>query len=328
MFSTDSPLEGERLDKAIAARGAISRRLARRAIDAGAVFVDGKRVRVAGRALRKDEEVRVNLQAAGEDFEARRRRTGIDERRVLYKDEYLVAVDKPAGVAAQPTLTGTKALPELVSTTLGGWVSGVHRLDLQTTGVTVLGRNKRAVAALNRAFREDEVKKTYLALSTGGGPPREESNGREGEDAASGRWSGRLARNRAVKGAWRVVPSGGVSATTDWAVIERFGEETEEGGFCLMKLQPLTGRTHQLRAHLAHAGMPIVGDVKYGGPSFVTFPDGRRLEVPAMLLHALRLSLPHPRTGQMLTLEAPLPREFLSVARALGSRNISAAEQP
>ncbi|MFW5878774.1 MAG: RNA pseudouridine synthase, partial [Myxococcota bacterium] len=76
----------------------------------------------------------------------------------------------------------------------------------------------------------------------------------------------------------------------------------------------------QLRAHLAHAGAPILGDRRYGGPTFVTFPDGRRLELPRTMLHARRLVLPHPVTGKQMEIEAPIPADMLEIARELGAR--------
>ena len=153
---------GERLDRFIAARGGISRGEARRALEAGGVFVDGKRCKIAARGVHPGQQIVVNLEEGGRDARAV---AALDRSRLLYADDDLVAVDKPAGVPAQPTLTtdlGT--LPDLVAALLGGPVTIVHRLDRETSGVTVLARTKAAAAALSEAFRVGGPEKTYLAL--------------------------------------------------------------------------------------------------------------------------------------------------------------------
>ncbi|HEX9289997.1 MAG TPA: S4 domain-containing protein, partial [Anaeromyxobacteraceae bacterium] len=134
--------EGERLDRFIAARGGISRGLARRALDVGGVFLDGRRCKVAGRIVRAGQAVVVNLEEAGRAAGAP---AALDRGQLLYADEHLVAVDKPPFVPAQPTLTTDRgALPELVGALLGAPVTLVHRLDRETSGVTVLARTRAA----------------------------------------------------------------------------------------------------------------------------------------------------------------------------------------
>ena len=153
---------GERLDRFIAARGAISRGLARRALEAGGVFLDGHRCKVASRIVRDGQAVVVNLEEAGR---AAGTPPALARSSLLYADDDLVAVDKPPFVAAQPTLTTDRgALPELVAALLGAPVTLVHRLDRETSGVTVLARTRAAAAALSEAFRAGAPRKTYLAL--------------------------------------------------------------------------------------------------------------------------------------------------------------------
>jgi 23S rRNA pseudouridine1911/1915/1917 synthase len=283
--------EGERLDRFIAARGGISRGEARRVLDAGGVFLDGHRCKVAGRAVRAGQEVVVNLAEGGR---AALVAAPLERARLLYADGDLAAVDKPPFVPAQPTLTtDAGTLPELVAALLGGPVILVHRLDRETSGVTVLARTREAAGALAAAFRDGAPSKTYLALAACAPAPRD---GRV--DAPIGKDPGRA-------GLRRVDPRGDAAAT-------RYRTLREGPGGALVEVRPETGRTHQIRVHLAHLGAPLLGDARYGGPRRVG-----EVAIPRVMLHALRLELVHPVTGAALVLEAPVPEDFAAVERAL-----------
>src|SRR4051812_28762831 len=189
--------------------------------------------------------------------------------RVLYRDALMLVLDKPAGLAVHrdrgraggETLTdhldalrfGLPRRPEIV-----------HRLDRETSGCLVLGRHPRALARLNALFRGREVDKAYWALVEGG--PEED----EGEIALA------LGREDSRRG-WRMHPdAAGQPALTRWRVLGR-------GPVTWLELQPITGRTHQLRVHCAALGWPIVGDALYGSAS----RDG-----PGLMLHARAVSVP------------------------------------
>jgi 23S rRNA pseudouridine1911/1915/1917 synthase len=284
--------EGERLDRFVAARGGISRGLARRALAAGGVFLDGRRCKVAGRLLRAGQKVAVNLEEGG-------RVPGpsapLDRRCLLHADAHLAAVDKPAGVPAQPTLTGDRGtLPDLVSELLGAEVAPVHRLDRETSGVTVLARTRLAAAALAEAFRAGTPEKTYLALCARAPRP------------PHGRIDLPLAKDPRHPGRRQVAASGEPAATRYRTLA------VGPAGTALVEARPETGRTHQIRAHLAHLGAPLLGDPRYGGPRKVG-----EVAVPRVMLHALRLEIDHPATGARLCLEAPLPEDFRQVQRGL-----------
>jgi len=286
--------EGERLDRFIAARGGVSRGLARRAIDAGGVFLDGRRCKVAGKLLRAGYEVTVNLEEGGR---APASDGALARERLLFADEHLVAVDKPAGVPAQPTLTSDRGtLPVIVSALLGSEVVLVHRLDRETSGVTVLARTKAAAAALSEAFRVGGPEKTYLALCARAPAP------------PAGRLEAAIGKDPRRAGLRRVA-AGGDAAATRYRTLA-VGEGT---GTALVEARPETGRTHQLRVHLAHLGAPLLGDPKYGGPRMVG-----PVSVPRVMLHARRLELAHPVTGAPLAFEAPVPADLAEVALALG----------
>jgi 23S rRNA pseudouridine1911/1915/1917 synthase len=283
--------EGERLDRFIAARGGISRGEARRALDAGGVFLDGRRCKVASRPVRAGQSVTVNLEEAGRGAAPP---PPLGRERLLYADAELAAVDKPAGVPAQPTLTTDRGtLPELVGALLGAPVTLVHRLDRETSGVTVFARTKAAAAALAEAFRTGAPEKTYVALTARVPSPRD------------GRVEAPLGKDPARAGLRRV-DARGEAATTVYRTLR------DNSAAALVEAAPETGRTHQIRVHLAHLGAPLLGDARYGGPRRVG-----EVAVPRVMLHARRLVLAHPATGARLVLEAPLPEDFLAVERAL-----------
>jgi 23S rRNA pseudouridine1911/1915/1917 synthase len=282
---------GERIDRFIAARGGISRGAARRALEAGGVFLDGRRCKVAGRLVHPGQQVVVNLAEGGRAAPAA---GPLERARLLYADAELVAVDKPAGVPAQPTLTtDAGTLPAIVEALLGAPVILVHRLDRETSGVTVLARTRESGAALAQAFRDGTPEKTYLALCAR--PPA----------PAEGRIDAPLGKDPARAGLRRVDPRGDPAAT-------RYRTLRAGPLAALVEASPETGRTHQIRVHLASLGAPLLGDARYGGPRRVG-----EITVPRVMLHARRLELRHPRTGAPIAFEAPLPEDFLAAEREL-----------
>jgi 23S rRNA pseudouridine1911/1915/1917 synthase len=284
--------DGERIDRFIAARGGISRGEARRVLERGGVFLDGKRCKVTGRILHDGQKVTVNLEEAGHGADAP---APLERSRLLFADEQVAVVDKPAGVAAQPTLTTDRGhLPELVSALTGTAAILVHRLDRETSGVTILARTADAARKLTDAFRDGTPEKTYLALCARAPEPAE---GRV--DAPIGKDPRHPAR--------RAVMEGGQAAATGYRTLA-----VGPGGAALVEARPETGRTHQIRVHLAHLGAPLLGDARYGGPRMVG-----DVAIPRVMLHALRLTVGHPVTGARMTFEAPVPGDFEAARKAL-----------
>jgi len=240
----------------------------------GAVYVDGRRA-PRNRLVEVGSRVMVVLEEAGRSVTAEIDRPELPELIVLFEDSDVLAVNKPPFVVAQPTPGRVgDSLLDLASRYLGRPAGLVHRLDRETSGVTVFGKDARSTSRLAAAFREGRAKKEYLAITTAGLPER-------------GTIDLPLSRDPSRAGRWRATRSAnGLKALT------RF-ERTSEGAYSVVALFPQTGRTHQLRAHLAALGHPIVGDVLYGGP-----------EGPRCLLHARRLEL------DGLRLEAPIPADF------------------
>ncbi len=232
---------------------------------------------------------------------------------VVYADERLVVIDKPAGISlatrrAEPHAAVARLLAAVdASRRLALGLSPdslllVHRLDVGTSGLVVVARDADSHRRLVRCFSERSVEKTYLAVVWGRPRP------------ATGEWSWPLGPDRRDRRRMRVDPAGR-SALSRYRVIGGPGFAS------LVMLTPATGRTHQLRVHLAHAGHPIVGDDLYGGPRHRGVRDAAMraaLQPPHPLLHAWRLVISLPGETDPLRCEAIVPRTFAEAIAALG----------
>ncbi len=209
---------------------------------------------------------------------------------ILHRDDQLVVLNKPPGLAVQGGTRSERHLDGLLDALRLGHVERprlVHRLDKDTSGVLVVARTPAAAAFLTRAFRDKTTRKTYWALAVGRPKP------------AQGRIALALAKQAGHGGERvRADPEEGKHAVTYYRVVDSAGERAS-----WLALMPVTGRTHQLRAHCAAIGTPILGDPKYGGAGaeLAGVPNARRLH-----LHARELSIPHPQGG-ILRVTAPLP---------------------
>jgi tRNA pseudouridine32 synthase / 23S rRNA pseudouridine746 synthase len=203
---------------------------------------------------------------------------------VLYADPWLLALVKPSGLLSQPGL-GPELADSLISRAQERWpeVRLVHRLDRDTSGLILLARDATTHRVLSAAFAERRVRKTYLAMVQGLPADRD------------GIIDQPLARIATRPPRYGVVPleCGGKSAFTRWRVLRRFV------GSSLLLLQPRTGRSHQLRVHLAAIGHPVLGDPLYGETLY-----GEPAPAPRMQLHAAGLQLLHPATGKPLHLRS------------------------
>ena len=215
--------------------------------------------------------------------------------RLLYRDGLILVVDKPAGL---PVHAGPKRGPNLedyleaLRFGLPGRPHLAHRLDRDTSGCLVLGRHKKALRRLGRLFEQGRVEKVYWAVVEGTPDPLERRIELPLEK-----------RSTAARGWWMQVASeGGQASITDVRVL------ASAGGRSLVECRPRTGRTHQLRVHLAAIGHPILGDPVYGGPLQVGRPGD------PLLLHARSIALPLYASRPPVVVTAPLPAAFVALA--------------
>lgn len=292
---------GTRLDRFLAERGELgTRSRVRRLLEQGAIRVDG-RIPKAGHCLRAGERI------TAEDVvdPVRTLEPEPIALRILYEDEALLVIDKPAGLVVHPAPghprgTLVNALLHHLGTaaSAGGLdperLGIVHRLDKETSGVLLVAKTAAALADLGEQFRRREVEKRYLALAWGR------------FDRPAVRVALPIGRHPVQRKKMAVVQRGR-EAVTRFEVVEQFRRAA------LVAAYPVTGRTHQIRVHLASSGHPVVGDQRYG--------RGRPAPIGRQALHAERLRFRHPVTGRRLELRSPLPEDFrqaIEVFRAEG----------
>ena len=213
--------------------------------------------------------------------------------RLLYRDALMLVIDKPAGLAVHRGPKGGASLEDFFDALRFGLPrppSLAHRLDRDTSGCLALGRHRKALAELGRLFRSGAVGKTYWAVVEGG--PAEDS----GHIALA------LGRKDVTRGWWMKVDPDGQPAVTDWRVLGRGANST------WLALEPLTGRTHQLRVHCAAVGWPIMGDAVYGNAE----------RGAALQLHARELVVPLYRKRAPIRVTAPVPTHMVVLLKACG----------
>jgi 23S rRNA pseudouridine1911/1915/1917 synthase len=280
---------GLRLDAFLAARGAApSRAAAQRLIERGAVTVDG-RPRPKNHRIGAGERVEVETATA----EPAARAQEAVQFEIVHEDEHLLVVDKPAGVVTHPAPghhgpTLAEALAHLAAGGTHPERAGiVHRLDRDTAGLLVVARSDEAHAALQKMMKEREVTREYTALVEGH------------PDTESGTIDAAIGRDRANRTVMSTRTDRGRHAVTHFEVLERLPRTA------LLRIRLETGRTHQIRAHLAAIEHPVVGDPQYGGRE-----SGRRLGLEHQFLHASRLMFRHPFTRELVACESKPPAEL------------------
>jgi 23S rRNA pseudouridine1911/1915/1917 synthase len=295
--------EAGRLDVMISKVAGVSRALARTWLEGGAVRVNGIDAVKASLQLRGGERLQwippapQPSQILPEDIPLT----------VLYEDEHVIAVDKPAGMLTHPAAhvhSGTlvNALLGRVPLALEGEDFGlegyrpgiVHRLDQDTSGVIIVAKTREALSHLGKAFADRRTKKEYMAITVGV-PPLETII-----DASIG-------RHPTVKTRMSVAGTNAKDARTEFKVLQV--APREKPTHALVKSRIHTGRTHQIRVHLQHLRTPILGDDVYGKPSSI---------IDRQALHAWRLELHHPITQELLRIEAEPPMDFVGAWLEVG----------
>jgi 23S rRNA pseudouridine1911/1915/1917 synthase len=296
-------LEGERLDRALSIVAGASRAEVARWIEAGRVSVNG---RVATRAA---ERVRSGQVLSAEPLPPPPSDAKPDPDvvfRVLHQDEDIIVVDKPAGLVVHPAkghwegtlVHGLLALGPLADSEGGPPRPGiVHRIDKDTSGVLVVARTAEAREALKQAFSQHDIERVYDAIAVGAVTDCtiDTLHGRHPTDRK--RFTGRVREGR--------------RAVTHVRVVERFS------GATLIECRLETGRTHQIRVHLAESGTPLLGDALYGKPA--RDPDVRAIgeALHRQALHARVLGFVHPRTKKKVRFESPWPDDFAAAIKSL-----------
>jgi 23S rRNA pseudouridine1911/1915/1917 synthase len=314
---------GQRLDRIVTAHCAeLSRTRVQELIEGGLVLVDDRVVKKGSQHLHGGEHITLDA----EDRPPVRAEAEAIPLDVLYEDEDVIAVNKPAGMTVHAGAGNSRGT--LVNALLGrGQTLSqsndllrpgiVHRLDRGTSGVILVAKNDAAHAKLGEAFRRRAVKKTYIALVQGLLPN------------TSGRIEFAISRDPVRRTRMAAVPKtrSGLAlrtareARTDWRALARIDSTT------LVEVQLHTGRTHQIRVHFSALKHPVVGDTLYGAATQLRIGVGgsaahEKIALPSLgrnFLHAARLGFAHPRTGEWLELRAPLPSELRAYLRRLAT---------
>jgi 23S rRNA pseudouridine1911/1915/1917 synthase len=296
---------GQRIDVIVAAALGRSRNHAQSLLRRGCVELHPLRGRVEGSSRLKDGD-RLVIHAPAEETAAENAPAGeaipLD---IVYEDDALLALSKPPGLVVHPAAghragTLVNALVHhrggQLATRGGGERLGlVHRLDKDTSGLMLIAKTEEAHEKLGRAFAQRQVQKFYRALCWGV------------FRRASGACRESIGRHRVHRQKMTVLKAGGRAAHTDYRVLAQGASGAE------VECQLHTGRTHQIRVHLAHLGHPVWGDHLYGRAHALA--DG--FEPARQMLHAARLEIAHPVTGRALKLEAPLPEDYLAARQQL-----------
>ncbi|MCP4448199.1 MAG: RluA family pseudouridine synthase [Myxococcales bacterium] len=281
--------QGLRLDQFLAATVPdLSRRKARVLLDIGGVYVDRARVKVASRVVKEGQLVEVVLGGA---FDRATKKTGTVARSkdaaklplhtVLFEDEHICVVYKPAGLLTAPTPESDRGnLSDVLSRERNLRMFVVHRIDLDTSGILVFAKTEDVNRELGETFRKHAIERQYLAV-------------------VDGQWPDDLLRIEE--------DVGGKSAVSHFEVDKRIGERVT-----VLRVTLETGRTHQIRLHAAGAGLPVLGDKQHGKVS--------DLAPPRMALHARKLAFAHPSTGEAVSFESQLPEDLSGWLSSLEER--------
>ena len=294
---------GERIDTFLAKETGITRSQIRKSIEKDEIAANGRSV-IQNYRLKAHDVITIDI--------AEKRDEGLTPEpipiEILYQDEHLVVVNKPAGMIVYPaaghsrgTLMNALFYHCGPLAAVGGPLRPgvVHRLDKDTSGVMVVALNDRAYYGLVEQFRQRTIKRRYVALVYG------DLKDDEGEIAL------RIGRSESDRKKMSTRVKRGKEAVTRWKVMKRFGKTT------LIEVRLGTGRTHQIRVHLSSVGHPVLGDRTYGKKVDTELQSGKRILFPRQMLHAELLGFQHPATGAFLKFSSPLPEDMAERIREI-----------
>ncbi len=292
-FSFRAGKGGLRLDKCVVQqRPSLSRAHVQKLIEEDLVTVNGQAVR-SSYIVQPGDRIRVRVPAAGRTL--RQEQIPLD---IVYEDDQVLVIDKPAGLTVHPAPghpSGTLVnailahIPELAAKDTSSRPGLVHRLDKDTSGLMVIARTAKAQENLVHQFKERTLHKKYIVLVLGRVSPEKGAI-----EAPVGRHPSQRQRMAVVEG--------GLPARTEYRVLRYLK------GYTLLEASPVTGRTHQIRVHLAAIGHPVAGDKTYGGKSSY---------VPRQFVHASHLAFSHPDSGQIVEFSSDLPADLEAVLAAI-----------
>ena len=288
-----------RLDVALSESTGKTRSAIKQLIEKGDVLVNGAPPKKSGETVKPGDEITLIVPDAVEKIE--KKDIPID---ILYEDADVAVINKPQGLTVHPaggnyTDTLVNALMFRLDSLSG--INGeirpgiVHRLDKDTSGVMIVAKNDAAHLSLSKQIADRTVKKEYVAILEGNLTPDE------------GRIETKIGRSPRDRKQMAVTEDGR-TAITEWRVITRFKEN------CFVLFRILTGRTHQIRVHAKHLGHPVVGDPVYGYKK-------QKFALNGQLLHAYRLTITHPKSGERKTFTAPVPDYFVKVYNVLAAKD-------
>ena len=299
---------GTRIDIFVAAETGLTRSAAAKLAEDGRIRVNGKPVQ-KNRKLNGKETVEVFIPEPRSD-EAVPEDIPLD---VIYEDSDIIVINKPSGMVVHPAAgnpdgTLVNALLHRCGDSLSG-IGGVtrpgivHRIDKETSGLIAVAKNDAAHLSLSEQLKDHSMRRVYFAVAVGGFRT---------DGGTVDAPIGRCPTDRKKMAVIRDPEKRARQAVTHYEVLERYK------GFTHIKCELETGRTHQIRVHMSYIGHPLVGDTLYGG-GHTEFEKNNKKYIMGQCLHAGRLTLRHPRTGELMTFEAPLPESFLKILEKLNN---------
>lgn len=299
--------DGQRLDRFLKKQfPSLSFGQSQKLIRTGQIRINGKRCKADSR-LTKGDELRLPPSLSNDQKPPPKQFSQKDRdfitSLVLFEDDHILAINKPAGLAVQGGSKTTRHIDGMLDSYAKKGVKPrlCHRLDRDTSGVLILGKTAEATRELTHQFQSHDIQKTYWALCTGM------------PELDAGTIDAKIAKTASGKHGGEIMgydPDNGKKAITDYEVIDRAGNN-----IAFIAFYPKTGRTHQIRVHAKIIGTPLLGDRKYNDDPF---PFDNAETYNGLHLHARAITLNHPTTGQEMNIIAPLPNSFVKSWKSFG----------